>query len=79
MFSNDNDVDESIQQPTICKKYIRMMKSEPISKFVKQRRIYKKHMRAVLYHTFLVIMLGSTVLVKSVEEEIYSNDFKVLI
>jgi hypothetical protein len=36
-------------------------------------------MRATLYHTFLVIMLGSTVLAKSVEEEVRLNDLKVLI
>jgi hypothetical protein len=56
-----------------------MMKSEPMSEFVNEGGIYKKHLRAMIYHTFLIIMLGWTVLAKSVEEEAHSNDFKVLI
>jgi hypothetical protein len=31
---------------------------------------YEKYCKAMLYHTFLVVMLGSTVLAKSVEEEV---------
>jgi hypothetical protein len=45
-----------------------------MNKFVKEGETFDK-----LYHTFLVIILGSTVLAKSVEEEVCSNDFKVLI
>ena len=33
----------------------------------------------MLYHTFLVVMLGSTVLAKSVKEEVLSNDNNILI
>ncbi len=55
------------------------MKSEPMNEFVKECGTFEKHMRVMLHHTFLVIILGSTVLAKSVEEEVHSNDFKVLI
>jgi hypothetical protein len=56
-----------------------MMKSEPMNEFYKEGGTFDEQMRAMLYQTFLVIMLGSTVLAKSVEEEVYLNDFKVLI
>ncbi len=74
----DND-DDPVPQPTIRKKYIRMMKSEPMNEFVEEGGTFDKNMRAMLYHTLLVIMLGSTVLAKSVQEEVCLNDFKVLI
>ncbi len=80
MSSNKNDIDDGIQQqPTIWKKYIWMMKSEPMNEFVREGGTYDKHLRAMLYHTFLVIMLESTALAKSVDEEVQSNKFKVLI
>ncbi len=39
---------------------------------------YHKHICGMLYHTFLVVMLGSTVLTKSVEEVVQSNNINVL-
>jgi hypothetical protein len=71
--------DDAIPQPTIRKKYIQMMKSEPMNEFVKEGGMFDEHMRAILYHTFLVIILWSTVLAKSVEEEVCSNYFKIFI
>ncbi len=49
--------DDAIPQPTIRKKYIQMMKSEPMNEFVKEGGMFDEHMRAILYHTFLVIIL----------------------
>jgi hypothetical protein len=47
-----------------------MMISEPMREFMKDGGTYEKHCKAMLYHTFLVVMLCSTVLAKSVEEEV---------
>ena len=58
----------------IKKNYIRMMKSEPMNEFIKEGGTYATYSRAMLYHTFLVVMLGSPVLAKSVEEEVLSNE-----
>jgi hypothetical protein len=41
-----------------------------MSEFVKEGGTYHKHMGGMLYHRFLVVMLGSTVLAKSVEEKV---------
>ncbi len=47
-----------------------MMKSEPMREFMKDGGTYEKYCKAMLYHTFLVVMLGLTVLAKSVEVEV---------
>jgi hypothetical protein len=71
--------DNGVTKSTIRKKYIRMMKSEPINEFIKQGGTYHTNIQAMLYHTFLVVILGSSVLAKSVEEEVRSNDWNILI
>jgi hypothetical protein len=63
---------------TIRKKYIQIMKSKPMDEFMMEGGTYDKHCRSMLYHTFLVVMLASTVLAKSVEEEVCSNDYHIL-
>ncbi len=45
---------------------------------MKEGGTYHKHMSGMLYHTFLVILLGSTVLAKSVKEELQSNNFNLM-
>jgi hypothetical protein len=62
----------------IKKNYIRMMKSEPMNEFIKEGGTYYTYSREMLYHTFLVVMLGSPVLAKSVEEEVLSNERNIL-
>ncbi len=62
----------------IRKKYIPMMKSKPMNNFIKEGGTYDTYSRAMLYHTFLVLMLGSPVLAKSVEEEVLSNERNIL-
>jgi hypothetical protein len=47
-----------------------MMKSKPMHEFMKDGGRYEKYCKAMPCHTFLVVMLGSTVLAKSVEEEV---------
>jgi hypothetical protein len=72
--SADNHVNNDAnvtKNSTIRKKYIWMKKIEPMHEFMIEGRIYDKHCRAMLYHTFLVVMIGSTVLAKSVEEEVW--------
>ncbi len=54
------------------------MNSESMNEFMIKGGTYGMHCRAMLYHTFLVVMLGSTVLAKSVEEEVWSNDYHIL-
>jgi hypothetical protein len=54
------------------------MKSEPINEFIKEGGTYYTYIKAMSYHTFLVVMLGSTVLAKSDEEEVRSNDRSIL-
>jgi hypothetical protein len=49
-----------------------------MSAFMSEGGMYHKHISGMLYHTFLVVMLGSTVLAKSVEEVVRSNDHNVL-
>jgi hypothetical protein len=56
-----------------------MMKSEQMNESMMEGGTYDKHCRAMLYHTFLVVILGSTVLAKSVEEEVWSNYYHILI
>jgi hypothetical protein len=63
---------------TIRKKNIWMMQSEPMDEFMMEGGIYDKHCRSMLYYTLLVVTLGSTVLAKSVEEEVRSNDYHIL-
>jgi hypothetical protein len=65
-------------QSSIQKKYIRMMKSEPMNEFIKEGGTYHTYIQSMLYHTFLVVMLGSTVLAKSVDDEVRSNDRSIL-
>ncbi len=67
-----------VSKNTIRKKYIQMMKSEPMNEFIKEGGTYDTYSRAMLYHTFLVMMLGSPVLAKSVEEEVLSNERNIL-
>ncbi len=49
-----------------------------MSEFMKEGGTYQKHMSGMLYHTFLLVMLGSTVLAKSVKEEVWSNNFNLM-
>jgi hypothetical protein len=65
-------------QSSIQKKYIRMMKSEPMNEFIKEGGTYHTYIQSMLYHTFLVVMLGLTVLAKSVDNEVRSNDCSIL-
>jgi hypothetical protein len=46
---------------------------------MKEGGTYHKHMSGMLHHTFLVVMLDLTVLAKSVEEEVRSNNFNLMI
>jgi hypothetical protein len=41
-----------------------------MNEFMKEGGIYHKHMSGMLYHTFLVVMLVSTLWAKSIEEEV---------
>ncbi len=66
--------DNGATKSTIRNKYICMMKSEPMNEFIKQGGTYHTNIQTMLYHTFLVVMLGLTMLAKSVEEEVRSND-----
>ncbi len=66
------------KRPRMQKKYIQQQKSEKMSEFMKEGGTYHKHMSGMLYHTFLVVMLGSTVLAKSVEEEVRSSNFNLM-
>ncbi len=47
-----------------------MIKSKTMHEFMKDGGTYEKYCKAMLYHTFLVVMFGSTMLAKSVEEEV---------
>jgi hypothetical protein len=49
-----------------------------MSEFMKEGSTYHKHMSGMLHHTFLVVMLDSAVLAKSVEEEVRSNNFNLM-
>jgi hypothetical protein len=55
-----------------------MMKLEPMNEFIKEGGTYHTYIQSMLYHTFLVVMLGSTVLAKSVDDEVPSNDCSIL-
>jgi hypothetical protein len=66
------------EKPCMQKKYIRQQRLEMMSEFMKEGGTYQKYMSSMLYHTFLVVMLGSTVLAKSVEEEVQANDFNLM-
>ena len=66
------------KKPRMQKKYIRQLKSEKMSEFMKEGGTYHTHMSGMLYHAFLVVMLGSTVLAKSVEKEVRSNNFNLM-
>jgi hypothetical protein len=55
-----------------------MMQSKPMNEFIKEGGTYHTYSKAMLYHTFLVVMLGSPVLAKSVEEEVLSNERNIL-
>jgi hypothetical protein len=52
--------------------------SEPMNEFIKEGGMYDTYSRTMLDHTFLVVMLGSPVLTKSVEEEVLSNERNIL-
>ena len=67
---NNNEDNHDAIKSKIRWKYIRMMTSKPMCEFMKDGGTYEKHCKATLYHTFLVVMLGLTVLAKSVEEEV---------
>ncbi len=72
----DTNANENLREtPRIQKKYIRQEKSEPINKFMCEGGTYHKHISGMLYHKFLVVMLGSTVLAKSVDKVVLSNDY----
>jgi hypothetical protein len=68
--NNINNNENATTKSMLRKKYIRMMKTKPMTEFMKEGGTYEKYCRAMLYHTFLVVMLGSTVLAKSVEEKV---------
>jgi hypothetical protein len=63
---------------TVRKKYIHMMKSDLMNEFIKEGGTYYAYVKAILCHTFLVVVLGSTVLAKSVEKEVRSNNRNIL-
>ncbi len=73
-----NNYSNMMTASTKRKKYIQIMKSELVNEFMEKGGIYEKHCRAMLYHTFLVVVLGSTVLATSVEEEVWSNEIHML-
>ena len=64
--------------PCMQKKYIRQEETEPINEFMALGGMYHKHIKAMLYHSFLVVMLGSTVLVKNVVDIVKANDNNLL-
>ena len=64
--------------PRMQKKYIRQEKTEPMNEFMALGGTYHKHITAMLYHSFLVVMLGSTVLAKNVAEAVKTNDNNLL-
>ena len=73
------DVDNPTELPAIKKKYIWMMKSEPMNEFVAEGGTYEKYLQAMLFHIFLVAILGSSLnLAASIKEEVRSNDFNLL-
>ncbi len=74
----ENDGSVIVSKNTIRKKYIQMMKSKPMNEFMKEGGTYDRYSRAMLYHTFLVVMLDSPVLAKSVKEEVLSNERNIL-
>ncbi len=45
-----------------------------MNEFMCEGGTYHKHISGMLYHTYLVAMLGSAILAKSVEEVVLSND-----
>ena len=67
---NNNEDNHEATKSKIRRKYKRMMISKPMREFMKDSGTYEKQCKAMLYHTFLVVMLGLTVLAKSVEEEV---------
>ena len=70
--------DHGEKKLTVRKKYIRIMKSEPMNEFIKEGGTYYTYIKAMLYHTFLLVILGSSVLAKSVEKEVRSNNRNML-
>ena len=68
----------SPRQERVKKNYIWMIKSEPMNEFVVEGGTYDKYLCAMLFHTFLVTILGSLNLTASVEEEVRSNDVNLL-
>ena len=51
-------------------KYLRVQKTELMKDFMKEGGTYHTHMKAMLYPTFLIVMLGSRVFGRMVQEEV---------
>ena len=58
------------QKAKIKWKYLRVQKTESMKDFMKEGETYHIHMKSMLYHTFLIVMLGSRVLGRMVEGEV---------
>jgi hypothetical protein len=60
------------------KKYIRQENTEPMNEFMALGSTYHTHIMAMLYNSFLIVMLGSTMLAKAVVEVVKTDDYNLL-
>ena len=54
-------------------KYLRIQNMETMAEFMKEGGTYHTHSKKILYHTFLIVMLGSRVLGSMVEDNVKNN------
>ena len=62
----------------LCRRNTRKEKTEPMNELMALGGMYHKHIKVMLYHSFLVVMLGSTVLANNVVDIVKANDNNLL-